>query len=375
MDALEKLKVLGGSSKFDSCGCEVRKTKEDNMVKDAIQYAIYETTSETGMRTKLFKTLMSNGCSFDCKYCPNSTGCTSKGKKMSYEPEELAKTFKYLYENNYVEGIFLSSAITGDPNTAAEKMVEAVSIIRRQYRFRGYVHLKILPGENYDLIKRSAELATRLSINIEAPNKQRIHELSTTKEYKSDILRRQAWISRFHLGAGQTTQLVVGASDETDSEILNMVDWEYRAMNLRKIYFSAFHPVKGTALEKKQAVDPLREYRLYNVDFLFRKYGYKLQEIKEILDKDMLPRQDPKMLLAQRHFEGHVDLNDLDYNQMLRIPGIGPKSAKKLVTLKNSGKKIESKHQLMDCGVVVKRAMPFIELNGSRQRLINEFCV
>lgn len=374
MDVVEKIKVLGRGAKYDSCGCEVRKKKDEDMFKDAIQSAIYETTSETGVKTKLFKTLMANSCAYDCRYCINSSGCRNKGKKMSYEPEELARTFMHLYKNNYVEGLFLSSAITGNADVSAEKMVEAVSIIRHRHGFRGYIHLKVLPGESYDLVKRSAELATRLSINIEAPNKDRIREISSTKEYSSDILRRQTWIRKFRLGAGQTTQIVVGASCETDLEILKMVNWEYSNMDLTRVYFSAFSPVKGTQLEDRKAAEPLREYRLYNVDFLFRKYGYKLNEIRKIMDDGMLPRQDPKLILAQRHFDGHADVNELARDELLRIPGIGPKSANRIMQLRNSGKKVESKSQLAECGVVLKRALPFIEIEGERQRLINEFC-
>ena len=145
MDVIEKIKALGGGAKYDSCGCEVQRKKEDDMFRDAIQNAIYETSSEGGSKTKLFKTLMANSCAYDCKYCINSAGCRNKGRKLSYEPEELAKTFIYLYENNYVEGLFLSSTITGNADRAAERMVEAVSIIREGYKFRGYIHLKILP--------------------------------------------------------------------------------------------------------------------------------------------------------------------------------------------------------------------------------------
>ncbi|MFC1732476.1 radical SAM protein [candidate division KSB1 bacterium] len=373
MDVIQKIKILGAGAKYDNCGCSVPKTKEDNKVKDALQYAIYEASSEGGMKTKLFKTLMSNACSFDCKYCLNSTSCEKKGKKAIFEPEELAKTFMYLLRKQYVSGLFLSSAITSQPDIMAEKMVEAVSIIRYRYKFRGYIHMKVLPGESYDLVKRSAKLATRLSINIEAPNKSRVSELSSTKEYSTDILRRQTWIKKMKPSAGQTTQIVLGAAGETDLEVLKMVDWEYKNMDLNRFYFSAFSPLKGTPLENKKPVEGLREFRLYNIDFLFRKYGYKLGEVKEILNDDMLPREDPKVLMARNYFDGHVDVNELGFKELLRIPGIGPKSANNIVKMGNSGKKINNKRQLKECGVVLKRALPFVEIGGQKQKLINDF--
>ncbi|MFC1754302.1 helix-hairpin-helix domain-containing protein [Thermoproteota archaeon] len=254
-----------------------------------------------------------------------------------------------------------------------EKMIEAVSIIRIKYRFQGYVHMKILPGTSQDLVKRSSEIATRLSINIEAPTRERIGEISTTKDFKIDILRRQAWIKRTKPRAGQTTQIVVGAGGETDLEILKMTDWEYKNIELTRMYFSAFSPVKGTAFENKETVEGPREFRLYNVDFLFRKYGYKLKEIKDILNNEMLPREDPKLLIARNNFEGHVDVNDLNYNELLRIPGIGPRSANNIVKQRNSGAKIKTKKGLKTCGVVLKRALPFVEVNGERQKCVLEY--
>ncbi|MBU0535921.1 MAG: radical SAM protein [Nanoarchaeota archaeon] len=373
MDIIEKIRVLGAGAKYDNCGCSVPKTKQDDRFKDALQHAIYETSSEGGMKTKLFKTLMSNSCSFDWKYCLNSTRCQKKSNNTSFEPKELAETFNYLYKNKYVEGLFLSSGISSDPDRMAEKMIEAVSMIRVKYHFRGYVHMKILPGSSYETVKRSAEISTRLSINIEAPNKERINELSSTKEFKSDILRRQAWIKKQKVPAGQTTQVIVGAGEETDLEIIKMVDWEYREMDLKRFYYNSFSPVKGTPMENKEAVESLREFRLYNVDFLFRKYGYRLKEVEGIMDDGMLPREDPKILIARQSFEGHVDVNDLGYRELLRIPGIGPTSANRIVSKTRTGQKIKTKKDLKACGVVLKRALPFVEVGGERQKLINNF--
>ncbi|MBD3313384.1 radical SAM protein, partial [Candidatus Woesearchaeota archaeon] len=362
MDAVSKIKTLGAGARFDSCGCSTCIKSDDRIPKTPLQHAIYEANGEGGMKTKLFKTLMTNSCSYDCRYCNNSSSCRRRSAKAEYTPEELARTFKALYNDGSVHGLFLSSGIMPDADTAGERIVRAAEIIRRKYKFRGYIHLKVLPGENYDLVKRSAELATRVSINIEAPNKSRMSSLSSAKEYRSDMLRRQGWIrklvKRCDVQAGQTTQMVIGAEDETDEEILKMVDWEYEEMDLQRIYFSSFSPVQGTCLEARKAADPKREFRLYNCDFLLRKYGYNAKEFRQIMDDGMLPREDPKLALARMSFEGHIDVNDITKEELMRIPGIGPKSAMNILKMRNSGSRLETKKQLKKCGVVLNRALP-----------------
>ncbi|MFO8015977.1 MAG: radical SAM protein [Candidatus Woesearchaeota archaeon] len=373
MELMSKIKLLGAGAKYDNCGCSTRYNKKESMVRDALQHAIYETSAEGNRRSRLFKTLMSNACTFDCRYCLNSSECSNKGRGSSYAPQELARTFHLLRTRGYVDGLFLSSAITSDPDTMTERMIEAVSIIRSGYGFKGYIHLKILPGTSYDLVKRSSEIATRLSINIEAPNKSRISELSSTKDYRSDILRRQAWIRKHRPSAGQTTQMVVGAAEETDLEVLRMVEWEYRNMGLSRVYYSAFSPLKGTPLENKKAAGGMRERRIYNCDFLLRDYGYSMDEIRSVMDDGMLPREDPKVAIARQNFEGRLDVNDIKEAELVRIPGIGPSSARKITCLRESGERIESKARLKQCGVVLNRALPFLEIEGVGQRLINEF--
>ena len=216
MGVLEKARLLSYAGRYDSCGpkaCEV----EINGGLGGIYYAKAEHKT-----CRLFKTLMDNKCTFDCKYCPNARGCATK--EASYKPEELAGLFDYLHKELKVDGLFLSSAVSGDSDTVTERMIESVSLLRSKYMFNGYVHFKVLPGTSYELIKQASELATRLSINIEAPNKGVLNELSSCKDYKIDILRRQAWISSFKLAGGQTTQMIINEL-ATDKDILRMVDW------------------------------------------------------------------------------------------------------------------------------------------------------
>lgn len=361
MNVLEKAKVLGYAGRYDSCGpkaCEV----EVNGGLGGIYYAKAEHKT-----CRLFKTLMDNNCAFDCKYCPNARGCNTK--KASYKPEELAGLFDYLHKQLKVDGLFLSSGIAGDPDKITERMIEAVSLLRGKYGFNGYVHFKVLPGTSYELIKQASELATRLSINIEAPNKAVLNELTSCKDYKIDILRRQAWISRFDLPGGQTTQMIINDL-ATDKDILKMVDWEYMNLNLSRVYFSAFRPVKGTPLENAEPGSLVRQNRLYNVDFLLRAYGYKIKEFDLVMGAGMLPRQDPKLALAQATFESPLDINEASYDELIRVPGVGPKTARKIVESKVKITKYEQLHEL---GGWIKRAKPFIEVGGKRQAMLGEF--
>jgi len=376
MNTLEKLQLLGESAKYDSCASSAskRKVTTNDRIGNAALGGICHTFTQDGRCVSLFKTLLTNECKFDCKYCPNP--CATR--KAMFEPDELAKTFMSLYVRNYVEGLFLSSGIAKDPNYTTEKMLETVNLIRTKYKFHGYIHFKILPGTSYELIKQAADFADRLSINIEVPNKSRMSEVSSVKDFKTDILRRQAWIKHIvqksKVAAGQTTQLVVGGSDETDLEILKMMDWEYKNMDLKRGYYSAFTPIEGTAFEARQRQPLLREHRLYNLDFMLRNYKIKLNDFEAIMQDGMLPlNEDPKVLMARATFEKPVDINTAAYTDLMRIPGIGPMTAKRIRGMQNRKLKIVNYRQLHNMGVVLKRAKPFIEIEGKSQAMLKRW--
>lgn len=361
MNLLQKAKVLADVGKYDSCGPKACEVKLDKGLG-----GIYHAKAEH-KTCKIFKTLMDNNCSFDCKYCVNAKGCSKK--KASYKPEELASLFNYLNKELDVKGLFLSSAVAGDSDKVTQKMLDCVRIIRNKYSFKGYIHFKVLPGTSYELIKQASEVSDRMSINIEAPNKDILSELSSCKDYKIDILRRQAWISKFKLQSGQTTQMIVN-NLSTDKDILKMVKWEYKALNLSRVYFSAFTPVRGTPLENQEPCPLIRQNRLYNVDFLMRKYSYKPKEFDLIMDNGMLPRQDPKLALAKASFDSPIDINQASYEELIRVPGIGPKTANNIINCKNKVTKYE---QLHNFGAHIKRAKPFIKVDGKRQTSLKEF--
>ncbi|HDP74254.1 MAG TPA: putative DNA modification/repair radical SAM protein [Candidatus Woesearchaeota archaeon] len=374
MNITQKVSILGEAGKWDVCASSnsLRKVKTQDRIGNPSSCGICHSFTEDGRCISLFKVLMTNSCSFDCKYCQNSISCS--GPKAMLEPEELAKAFMSLYIRNYVEGLFLSSGILGEPDKTTEKMIEAVKLLRNKYKFQGYIHFKVLPGTSRELIRQASELADRLSINIEAPSKSRLSELSSVKDYKIDILRRQAWIKNMKVQSGQTTQMVVGASDETDLEVLKMADWEYHNMRLKRAYYSAFTPVPKTPLHFRDKTPLEREHRLYNVDFMMRKYGIKLKEFKAILnEKDNLPKGDPKISLAKQHFSGPIDINQAGYDELIRVPGIGPRSAFRIMSLRKKKLRIARPSQLESIGVVMKRAAPFLMIGCHIQRKVIDF--
>ncbi|MEM4598257.1 MAG: helix-hairpin-helix domain-containing protein [Candidatus Diapherotrites archaeon] len=371
---LQKLKILGSSAKWDSCGG----TKKKSLLKAGVpaEYSSFiQDCASTGEKCRLMKVLLSNKCIHDCKYCKNSVGSQ---KKAELTPEEVAFAFASLHKGGFVDGLFLSSSVTEDPDKTADKIIESARLIREKYFFRGYIHLKVLPGVCKDKILEMSRYADRLSLNIEAPSKAYFSELCSTKDYSQDIEKRLGWLSDARskgLLKSFTTQLVVGASVDSDLEIIERMNKLYSETSLYRTYFSAFEPVKGTAFENRPAEDPSREHRLYQCDWLIRIYGFKLDEVKKALDeKGMLAKgTDPKVLIAMKCADKYpVDVNSASFCELIKVPGIGPKAAKKIMHLRESGVKFKDIKDLRKSGAIAKRALPFIQLENSRQLRISE---
>lgn len=361
MNIIDKAKILSEAGSFDSCGpkmCEVNVGKGLGGIYHA--KANHKTC-------RMFKTLMNNTCSFDCKYCENRT-CSAK-TKASFKPEELVDVFLNVRKTLDVENLFLSSGIAKDPDIVGEKMLDAVKLLRQKHYFTGYIHFKVLPGMSYDLVKEASQFVDRMSINIEAPNNTVLSELSTNKDYRNDILKRQAWIKRMNLKAGQSTQMIIN-NLSTDKDVLKMMKWEYDKLDLKRVYYSAFKPVKNTPLENEKEESKHRERRLYNSDYLYREYNFSFKELSSIMNNGMLPSIDPKLAIAKENFNGRIDVNESDYNTLIRVPGIGPTSAKRIV--ENSGK-VRNYVDLKNFGVRLNIAKPFIDVCGKRQMSLGEF--
>jgi predicted DNA-binding helix-hairpin-helix protein len=323
---------------------------------------------------------------------------------------------------NVVEGVFISSGICGSADATTEEMLEAIKLLRFKYKFQGYVHFKCLPGVSQYLLKEAVSLADRISINSEASTKEYLAEIADQKDFYNDIITRQRWLKSirvkhnenvlrflkdikqdYHLdfqekmindhrkdgyktfrwdgapilNSGQTTQFVIGANEnETDLDLLKRIDWGYKQIDLRRAYFSSFIPIEGTPLANKKAAPLSREHKLYQSDWLLRIYHYKLEDLKEILNEDdNLPEGDPKVHLARQYFKdlGPVDPNKASYYELLKIPGIGPVSAKRIINLRSKKFKFKHRADLKSIGVVLKRADPFLTLNRSNQTTISNF--
>ncbi|AET64220.1 radical SAM protein [Methanothrix harundinacea] len=364
---LAKVEALGRGTKYDLCTSSAARREREEGLASALRGGLCHSFTGSGRCVSLFKTLYTNACPHDCGYCPNAS-TSAKKRIFSYSPEELARITLDLYQENRIEGLFLSSGIGRDENETMEEMIEAVRLLRTAHHFRGYVHLKILPGSSKEHVRQAMELADRVSVNLEGPSAARMAELCPSKEYENDILARQRYIRDLSrdlaLPAGQTTQMVVGAAGETDREIFDRMLIEYDILNLKRVYFSAFTPLAGTAFEDRKKAPAWREHRLYQIDWLRRVYKLDEGEIAAAFDDDgFLRNSDPKVEIARASLEEPVDPNGASFAELIRVPGIGPKTARRiLICRKNS--RIERMGDLAKLGVAARRAGPFLKVGG-----------
>jgi putative DNA modification/repair radical SAM protein len=367
---LSKIDALGQGTKHDICtsSSTSRVVDQNGVLGNVSRAGACHSFTANGRCVSMFKTLFTNYCTHDCKYCQNSTEYNGSRKIYSYTPEELAKITIALYKGNYIEGLFLSSGISSDENLITEKMIETLKILKNKYNFAGYIHFKVLPGVAYEYIKQASEMVDRLSVNIETPSDNFLSELSSTKSYVNDILKRQQYIKKLELRkelpAGQTTQLVVGACGESDLDIFKRVLKEYKEMILKRVYYSVFNPVTGTSLEDNPKQPLWREHRLYQIDWLHRVYKFSEKEVKIAFDDEgFLRDNDPKFFIALNTIDSAIDPNEASYEELLRVPGIGPKSAYRIVNYRKKNR-IRKKEQLLNLGVRVKNATPFLKVDG-----------
>ena len=377
MPMLEKLQLLGAAASWDSCGGVKQKSLRKAGIPASYANFVHD-CSATSENCRLMKVLQSNKCIHDCKYCVNS-GC-SRGK-AELAPEEIAKSFNSLEKAGYVNGLFLSSAVSGDADSAAEKMIESARILRQRFGFKGYIHLKVLPTMSKHLVFEMAQLADRLSLNLETPNASNLRLLGSTKDFAVDLQRRLGWIDEAKRKGARisfTTQFIVGAAGETDLDLLQKMRELYDETALHRAYFSAFSPVHGTPLEGQQAEKPLRERQLYQSDWLMRVYGFELKEIKLGLNEKNLfgNAGDVKFAIAANSPEEFpVDVNSAPKEDLLKVPGIGPNAAEKIISLRESGNaKFRDLKELRKIGVIARRAAPFIEIECQRQARLGAFC-
>lgn len=366
--AREKVEILGRAAQYDVCGeaCGTEAARR----RDNLGKWIYPAVMPDGKRIALLKVLQTNACEKNCAYCVNRIG--NDRRRTSFSPDELARLFDQMRQAELVEGLFLSSGICGGGTKSMDRLLATVELVRRRYQFKGYVHLKLLPGATRAQVERAGQIADRVSVNLEAPSMERLSRIAPKKE-RSEVLNPMRWAAEFMrkgqgrwAPAGQTTQFVVGAADESDKEILTTTSYLYEKLDLHRAYFSAFRPVRGTPLEDKPFTPAWREHRLYQCDFLFRQYAFGLDEL--VFDEDgQIPREaDPKMMWARAHPECFpIEVNRASHSELLRVPGIGPRSATRIVRGRRDAR-FTSLSDLRKAGAVHMRAAPFVLLAGKR---------
>lgn len=366
MELKEKLIILSDSAKYDaSCSSSGSKRTNTNGVGNAAYSGICHSFSSDGRCISLLKILMTNSCIFDCKYCINRK--SNNVKRALFTPEEICNITINFYKRNYIEGLFLSSGIIKSPNYTMEKLIETVTLLRNKYHFNGYIHCKAIPGASDYLLKKLGRLVDRLSANIELPTDTSLKLLAPNKESKniSNIMSTiKQNKSRSFTPAGQSTQMIIGASSETDLDILNKSEHLYNKYSLKRVFYSAYIPVNKDSVLPSIEIPPLvRENRLYQADWLLRFYGYKVDNLLDSKNPNFNILLDPKADWALRHMdEFPKEINKASYYDLLKIPGIGPKSAKKIISSRKVFK-IEF-NDLKNMGISIKRAKYFILCNG-----------
>jgi predicted DNA-binding helix-hairpin-helix protein len=349
-DTRQKLDILSRDGQYDlACACSTKDPAEHRK-QSADGKWIYPVTLPNGGTSVLFKTLLSNVCNNDCKYCPLRE--RSDVRRCTLTPEETTSTFLDYLNQRKVFGLFLSSGVIGTPDNTMERMLSVVRLLRKVHRFRGYIHLKIIPGSSAAAVEEAVSLASAVSLNIETPGEKHLSKLSDKKSYLKDIIEPMQLISRLTAKGSpyhrvkHTTQFIVGAADESDAEIVKYTAALYDRLQLQRVYFSAYQRGLGDrSLPGEQAALPnpadvlTREHRLYQVDFLFRRYGFTEEDIGFDAGGRLSLTQDPKQLWADRHPEFFpVDINRATKHELLRVPGLGPTTVSRIIAARKESR-------------------------------------
>lgn len=365
----EKLGILTQDSRYDlACACGT--STEDQRLRSAEGRWIYPVVLPEGRKTYLLKTLLSNACSNDCKYCPLRTG--QDRRRCTLGIEETARTFLGLHETGRVSGLFLSSGVLGTADATMER-INGVARVLRRGGFRGYIHLKIIPGASPAAVEEAISLSSAVSLNIETAGDANFRVLGTKKDYLRDIVEPLRRISSMvgkgtrHPRVKQTTQFIVGAGEEKDRDLVKYTWGLYRRLRMSRVYFSAYQQgmgapdLPGERSTRKQGDLLTREHRLYQVDWLLRKYGFEEEEIPFESDGNLSLSQDPKEIHALRHPELFpMDINRAEERALLRIPGLGPESVRRILAMRRAGKKLGSMEDLGAPCARLRKAQPFI---------------
>jgi len=348
-DTQRKLEILSADAQFDlACACGTN--RDDTRRRGDDGRWVYPVTLPNGGRSVLFKTLISNACTNDCKYCPLRE--QQDIRRCTLGPEETARVFLDYHRRRKVFGLFLSSGVVGSPDGTMDRLTTTARLLRRKHGFRGYIHLKVLPGASDAAIEEAVSLSNAVSLNIETPGQANLAKLSARKDYIRDIIEPIKLISRLTARGTrfskvkQTTQFIVGAAGESDAEIVKYMGGLYDRLNLQRVYFSAYQ--KGIGDASLETDDPgsanpadvfVREHRLYQVDFLLRKYGFKDNDVVFGSAGNLSLETDPKEMWAEAHPEFYpVDVNRASRMELLRVPGLGPVTVGRILQIRRTSR-------------------------------------
>ena len=385
---LEKLQLLADAAKYDvscaSSGTSRAGTKDS--IGSAAGWGICHSFTPDGRCVSLFKILLTNHCIYDCAYCSNRR--SNDVKRTAFTAEELAKLTIEFYRRNYIEGLFLSSGVMRNPDYTMEQMLRVITLLRTVYRFNGYIHAKAIPGASPELISKLGTLVDRMSVNLEIPSEPNLKLLAPEKDYESVFApmrtiqqgmlesaedRKKFKKAPKFVPAGQSTQVIIGATSDTDKQILTLASALYKRPSFKRVYYSGYIPInKDDSRLPMLAKPPLvRENRLYQADWLMRFYEFKASEIVNDTHPDLDLDIDPKMGWALRNPSFFpIDINVAPYEIILRVPGIGVKSAKLIIASRRYGRL--NSVQLKKMGVVMKRAQYFIVCRELPMQTVNE---
>ncbi|MCK5430884.1 MAG: radical SAM protein, partial [Anaerolineales bacterium] len=338
MDTLEQLKQLSSYMDLEPAedvGCPKVSTRDEDIY-------LSKAVLPNGQHISLLKTLLTSACERNCYYCPFRAG--RDFRRATFKPEDLAKTYKALYNAGIAEGIFLSSGVVGGGIRTQDQLIKTAEILRYKLDYRGYLHLKIMPGAEKTQVFRSMQLADRISINLEAPNTHRLQKLAPRKQFIDELIQPLRWVEEIrhtqHSRLGwngrwpsSVTQFVVGGVGENDLELLSTTQHLYHELHLSRTYYSAFRPFPDTPMDHLPAESKQREHRLYQASFLLRDYGFDLEELPLNHGGDLPLNIDPKLAWARQTLTHQpIDINHADKRDLLRIPGIGPKGTQAILT-------------------------------------------
>ncbi|MEJ6949619.1 putative DNA modification/repair radical SAM protein [Natronospora cellulosivora (SeqCode)] len=379
MELVKKLSILADAAKYDvSCSSSgSKRANTPNGVGNAAVAGICHSWADDGRCISLLKILFTNYCIYDCAYCVNRV--SNDRARAAFTAREVADLTINFYRRNYIEGLFLSSAVMKSPDHTMEQLVKVVRILREEHKFNGYIHLKAIPDADPSLIFQAGEYADRMSVNIELPSRKSLKLLAPEKEFdtivspmknigagiieRKEERKKSRKVKKF-VPAGQSTQLIVGASPEPDFHILKLSEGLYNKFNLKRVYYSAYIPVSTNPLLPTFKNPPLlREHRLYQADWLLRFYKFQADELLDRENPNFDIALDPKANWALNHLELFpVEINTADYELLLRVPGIGVKSAQRIIRSRRTGS--ISYYDLKKFGTVLKRARYFITCQG-----------